>query len=153
VREGAHVTLVAHSISVGLIMDAAEILAKEGIEAELVDLRSLRPLDTATVIQSVKKTNRVVTVEQGWPICSIGSESPQRSWIKPSIGWTHRRCALPARMCRCLTRQILKSSRFPASTTSSPRQSPCSTERERKNAGLRRHELEKGRLPLRSGCY
>jgi pyruvate dehydrogenase E1 component beta subunit len=74
VREGAHVTLVAHSISVGLIMDAAEILAKEGIEAELVDLRSLRPLDTATVIQSVKKTNRVVTVEQGWPICSIGSE-------------------------------------------------------------------------------
>jgi pyruvate dehydrogenase E1 component beta subunit len=74
VREGAHVTLVAHSISVGLIMDAAEILAKEGIEAEVVDLRSLRPLDTATVIQSVKKTNRVVTVEQGWPICSIGSE-------------------------------------------------------------------------------
>ncbi len=74
VREGAHVTLVAHSISVGLIMDAAEALAKEGIEAELVDLRSLRPLDTATVIQSVKKTNRVVTVEQGWPICSIGSE-------------------------------------------------------------------------------
>jgi pyruvate dehydrogenase E1 component beta subunit len=74
VREGAHVTLVAHSISVGLIMDAAEILAKESIEAELVDLRSLRPLDTATVIQSVKKTNRVVTVEQGWPICSIGSE-------------------------------------------------------------------------------
>jgi len=74
VREGAHVTLVAHSISVGLIMDAAEMLAKEGIEAELVDLRSLRPLDTATVIQSVKKTNRVVTVEQGWPICSIGSE-------------------------------------------------------------------------------
>src|SRR6266852_9572859 len=74
VREGAHVTLVAHSISVGLIMDAAEALAKEGIEAELVDLRSLRPLDTATVIQSVKKTNRVVTVEQGWPVCSIGAE-------------------------------------------------------------------------------
>src|SRR6266403_3128819 len=74
VREGAHETLVAHSISVGLIMDAAEILAKESIEAELVDLRSLRPLDTATVIQSVKKTNRIVTVEQGWPVCSIGAE-------------------------------------------------------------------------------
>jgi pyruvate dehydrogenase E1 component beta subunit len=74
IREGAHVTLVAHSISVGFIMEAAEILAKDGIEAELIDLRSLRPLDTATVIASVKKTNRLVTVEQGWPICSIGSE-------------------------------------------------------------------------------
>jgi pyruvate dehydrogenase E1 component beta subunit len=74
VREGAHVTLVSHSICVGLIIEAAEALAKEGIEAELIDLRSLRPLDTATVIESVKKTNRLVTVEQGWPIASIGSE-------------------------------------------------------------------------------
>ena len=74
VREGADVTLVSHSISVGLIMDAAEALAKEGIEAELIDLRTLRPLDTATVIASVKKTNRIVTVEQGWPVCSIGAE-------------------------------------------------------------------------------
>ncbi|MCH8858664.1 MAG: pyruvate dehydrogenase complex E1 component subunit beta, partial [Proteobacteria bacterium] len=74
VRSGSDVTLVAHSISVGLIMEAAEILAADGIEAELIDLRSLRPLDTHTVIQSVKKTNRIVTVEQGWPICSIGSE-------------------------------------------------------------------------------
>ncbi|HYK78952.1 MAG TPA: pyruvate dehydrogenase complex E1 component subunit beta [Micropepsaceae bacterium] len=74
VREGAHVTLVSHSISVGLIMDAAEALAKEGIEAELIDLRTLRPLDTATIIASVKKTNRIVTVEQGWPVCSIGAE-------------------------------------------------------------------------------
>jgi pyruvate dehydrogenase E1 component beta subunit len=74
VREGTHVTLVAHSISVGLIIEAADILAKEGIEAELIDLRTLRPLDAATVIESVKKTNRIVTVEQGWPICSIGSE-------------------------------------------------------------------------------
>src|SRR3979411_2467378 len=60
VREGVHVTLVSHSISVGLIMDAAEALAKEGIEAELIDLRTLRPLDTATIIASVKKTNRLV---------------------------------------------------------------------------------------------
>ena len=74
IRIGADVTLVAHSISVGLIMEAAEALAKEGIEAELIDLRSLRPLDTGTVVESVKKTNRIVTVEQGWPICSIGSE-------------------------------------------------------------------------------
>ncbi len=74
IRAGTHVTLVSHSIGVGLIMEAAEILARDGIEAELIDLRSLRPLDTATVIESVKRTNRVVTVEQGWPICSIGSE-------------------------------------------------------------------------------
>ena len=74
VREGSGVTLVAHSISVGLIMEAADALEKEGIDAELIDLRTLRPLDFDTVIESVKKTNRIVTVEQGWPICSIGSE-------------------------------------------------------------------------------
>ena len=74
IRAGTHVTLVAHSISVGLIMEAADALASEGIEAELIDLRTLRPLDKATVIESVKKTNRIVSVEQGWPICSIGSE-------------------------------------------------------------------------------
>ena len=59
---------------VGFCLQAAEQLAQDGIEAEVVDLRTLRPLDTETVIQSVKKTNRIVTVEQGWPICSIGSE-------------------------------------------------------------------------------
>jgi len=74
VREGSHVTLVAYSITVGLVLQAAEVLAKEGIEAEIIDLRSLRPLDTATVVESVKKTNRVVTVEEGWPICGIASE-------------------------------------------------------------------------------
>src|SRR5689334_16017918 len=74
VKAGKDVTLVAHSICVGLILEASEKLAAEGIDAELIDLRTLRPLDTATVIDSVKRTNRVVTVEQGWPICSIGSE-------------------------------------------------------------------------------
>jgi pyruvate dehydrogenase E1 component beta subunit len=59
---------------VGLIIEAAERLATEGIEVELIDLRSLRPLDVETVVESVKKTNRLVTVEQGWPVCSIGSE-------------------------------------------------------------------------------
>ncbi len=73
-REGSDVTIVAYSIAVGYAMEAAEILSKEGINAEVIDLRSLRPLDTATVIQSVKKTNRCVTVEEGWPVCSIGSE-------------------------------------------------------------------------------
>jgi pyruvate dehydrogenase E1 component beta subunit len=74
VREGSQVTLVSHSISIGLCLDAAEALAKERIDAEIIDLRTLRPLDSATIIESVKKTNRVVTVEQGWPVCSIGSE-------------------------------------------------------------------------------
>jgi pyruvate dehydrogenase E1 component beta subunit len=74
IKKGKDVTLVAHSICVGLILEAAEKLAAEGIDAELIDLRTLRPLDTATVIESVKKTNRIVTVEQGWPVCSIGSE-------------------------------------------------------------------------------
>jgi pyruvate dehydrogenase E1 component beta subunit len=74
VKPGKDVTLVAHSICVGLIVEASEKLATEGIDAELIDLRTLRPLDTATVIESVQRTNRIVTVEQGWPICSIGSE-------------------------------------------------------------------------------
>ena len=74
VREGSHVTLVSYSITMGLIIQAADALAKEGISAEVIDLRSLRPLDTATVIESVKKTNRIVIVEEGWPICGISSE-------------------------------------------------------------------------------
>jgi len=74
IRVGKDVTLVSYSMGVSLIMDAAELLAKEGIEAELIDLRTLRPLDIDTVVASVQKTNRLVTVEQGWPVCSIGSE-------------------------------------------------------------------------------
>jgi pyruvate dehydrogenase E1 component beta subunit len=74
VREGSDVTLVSFSITMGLIIQAADALAADGISAEVIDLRSLRPLDTATVIESVKKTNRVVVVEEGWPICSISSE-------------------------------------------------------------------------------
>jgi pyruvate dehydrogenase E1 component beta subunit len=74
IKSGKDVTLVAYSICVSLILEAAEKLAAEGIDVELIDLRTLRPLDTATVIESVRKTNRLVTVEQGWPICSIGSE-------------------------------------------------------------------------------
>jgi pyruvate dehydrogenase E1 component beta subunit len=73
VREGKDVTLVSYSIGVGLCLEAAEKLAEMGIDAEIIDLRTLRPLDTDTVIESVKKTNRIVTVEQAWPVCSIGS--------------------------------------------------------------------------------
>jgi pyruvate dehydrogenase E1 component beta subunit len=73
-RAGQHVTLVAFSIMVGVALKAAEALAEQGIEAEVINLRSLRPLDTATVIESVKKTNRLVTVEEGWPFAGIGAE-------------------------------------------------------------------------------
>ena len=55
-------------------LEGAKHLASEGIEAELIDLRTLRPLDMATVLASVRKTNRIVTVEEGWPVCSIGTE-------------------------------------------------------------------------------
>ncbi|MDB5725879.1 MAG: pyruvate dehydrogenase complex component subunit beta, partial [Novosphingobium sp.] len=74
VRPGADVTLVSYSIGVGMALEAAEALAGEGIDAEVIDLRTLRPLDTATVLESLKKTNRMVVVEEGWPGCSIASE-------------------------------------------------------------------------------
>ncbi len=73
-RVGKHVTIVAFSIMVGVAMRAAETLAAEGIEAEVINLRTLRPLDTATIVASVKKTNRVVCVEEGWPFAGIGAE-------------------------------------------------------------------------------
>ena len=73
-REGADVTIVSYSIGVGLALEAAETLAGEGIDAEVIDLRTLRPLDTATVLESLKKTNRLVIAEEGWPTCSIASE-------------------------------------------------------------------------------
>ncbi len=73
-RRGAHVTITAFSRMVEVALQAAEVLAGEGIEAEVVDLRTLRPLDRATILESVKKTNRLVSVEEGWPQCGIGAE-------------------------------------------------------------------------------
>ncbi|MEG3089911.1 pyruvate dehydrogenase complex E1 component subunit beta [Sphingomonas sp. PB1R3] len=73
-REGKDVTLVSYSIGVGVSLEAAEKLAAEGIDAEVIDLRTLRPLDTKTVLKSLAKTNRLVVVEEGWPTCSIASE-------------------------------------------------------------------------------
>ena len=73
-REGDHVTITAHSRMVGLALKAAEELAKEGIEAEVVDLRTLRPLDHETILESVRKTNRLVSVEEGWGPMGVGAE-------------------------------------------------------------------------------
>ena len=74
VREGSDVTVVSYSIGVGFALEAAETLAGEGIEAEVIDLRTLRPLDTQTILESLAKTNRLVIAEEGWPTCSIASE-------------------------------------------------------------------------------
>ena len=74
VREGKDVTIVSYSIGVGLALEAAATLAAEGIDAEVVDLRTLRPLDKATVLASLAKTNRLVVAEEGFPVCSIASE-------------------------------------------------------------------------------
>ena len=73
-REGSDVTIVSYSIGVGLSLEAAETLAGEGIEAEVLDLRTLRPLDREAVLTSLAKTNRLVIAEEGWPTCSIASE-------------------------------------------------------------------------------
>ena len=74
VREGADVTVVAYSIAVGLALEAADELSGEGIEAEVIDLRTLRPLDTETILTSLAKTNRLIIAEEGWPTCSISTE-------------------------------------------------------------------------------
>ena len=73
-RPGRDVTIVSFARGMVYALEAAEQLAKEGIDAEVIDLRSLRPLDLDTVLASVRKTNRLVTVEEAWPVCSIGSE-------------------------------------------------------------------------------
>ncbi len=73
-REGKDVTLVAFSIMVGVALEAAAKLAERGIEAEVINLRTIRPLDTETIVNSVKKTSRIVSVEEGWPVAGIGAE-------------------------------------------------------------------------------
>ncbi|WP_306016278.1 pyruvate dehydrogenase complex E1 component subunit beta [Oceanicaulis sp. MMSF_3324] len=77
-REGSDVTITAHSRMVGFALQAAEKLAEEGIEAEVIDLRTLRPLDTDTIIESVKKTNRIVCAEEGWGQHGVGAEIAAR---------------------------------------------------------------------------
>ena len=74
VRPGKDVTLVSYSIGVAVALEAAEELKSDGIDAEVIDLRTLRPLDKATVLTSLRKTNRMIVVEEGWPTCSIASE-------------------------------------------------------------------------------
>lgn len=74
VRAGKDVTITAFSVNVGKALEAANILAQDGIEAEVIDLRTLRPLDTATILASVQKTNRCISLEEGWPVAGMGAE-------------------------------------------------------------------------------
>jgi pyruvate dehydrogenase E1 component beta subunit len=85
-RTGTHVTIVAYSIMVGVALHAAEELSAQGIEAEVINLRSLRPLDIGTVVESVKKTSRLVTVEEGWPYAGIGCEVAMQV-IEQAFDW------------------------------------------------------------------
>ncbi len=73
-RSGADVTIVSYSIMVGKALEAAEKLAEEGIDAEVINLRTIRPLDRYTILESLKKTNRLISVEEGWPYAGVGSE-------------------------------------------------------------------------------
>ncbi len=94
-RVGSDVTIVAFSIMVGVAMKAAELLAAQGISAEVINLRSIRPLDIDTIVASVKKTNRVVTVEEGWPTAGIGAEINMQV-IEHCFDWLD---APPMRVC------------------------------------------------------
>jgi pyruvate dehydrogenase E1 component beta subunit len=123
---GKHVTIVAFSIMVGKAMQAAEALAKEGIEAEVINLRTIRPLDVETIAQSVKKTNRLVSVEEGWPFAGIGSEVGADDGARLRH-LDARRCAWRASTCRCPTPPISRSWRCRRHRTSSRPRSACST--------------------------
>jgi len=73
-REGDHVTIISYGKMINVANQAADLLAKEGIRAEVIDLLTLRPIDTETIFASVKKTNRAVVVEEGWEICGMGAQ-------------------------------------------------------------------------------
>jgi pyruvate dehydrogenase E1 component beta subunit len=95
-RAGTDLTLVAYSKPLRLALEAADVLAASGVDAEVVDLRSLRPLDTETLFRSVRKTNRCVVVDEAWPVASVGSHV---AWLvsrdcfddlDAPVGWSRR---------------------------------------------------------------
>lgn len=93
-REGTDITLVAHSLPVGLCLEAAESLAHEGISCEVINLRSIRPLDSETITKSVMKTNHLVSVEGGWPMFGVGAEICAQIMEGPAFNY------LDAPVCR-----------------------------------------------------
>ncbi|NXR99401.1 ODPB dehydrogenase, partial [Oxylabes madagascariensis] len=84
---GTHVTLVAHSRPVGHCLEAATVLSKEGVECEVINMRTIRPMDIETVEASVVKTNHLVTVEGGWPQFGVGAEICARIMEGPAFNY------------------------------------------------------------------
>jgi pyruvate dehydrogenase E1 component beta subunit len=98
-RTGSDVTIVSFSLMMERVLQAAEALAQEGIEAEVIDLRTLRPLDLPTIVESVKKTNRLVSVEEGWPRFGVGAELA-------AIAMEHAFDYLDAPVCRVTGKDV-----------------------------------------------
>jgi pyruvate dehydrogenase E1 component beta subunit len=98
-RAGSDVTIVSFSLMMERVLQAAAALAEEGIEAEVIDLRTLRPLDIATIVESVKKTNRLVSVEEGWPRFGVGAELA-------AIAMEHAFDYLDAPVCRVTGKDV-----------------------------------------------
>ncbi len=98
-RSGSDVTIVSFSLMMERVLQAAEALAQEGIEAEVIDLRTLRPLDIPTIVESVKKTNRLVSVEEGWPRFGVGAELA-------AIAMEHAFDYLDAPVCRVTGKDV-----------------------------------------------
>ncbi|XP_019360417.1 PREDICTED: pyruvate dehydrogenase E1 component subunit beta, mitochondrial [Gavialis gangeticus] len=86
-RPGMHITLVSHSRSVGHCLEAAAVLAKEGVECEVINLRTIRPMDVETIEASIMKTNNLVTVEGGWPQFGVGAEICARIMEGPAFNY------------------------------------------------------------------
>ena len=150
-REGSDVTIVSYSRGMAYALDAAKRLAEEGIEAEVIDLRTLRPLDLETVVASVKKTNRIVTVEEGWPICSIGSEICARVALE---AFDRSRRATDEDHRRRRTNALRRKSREACAAVGG---AGCRRGEGRLLSGVARHgrspyDLEIRRLPLRRGA-
>ena len=108
-KPGKDVTIVSFGIGMTYAVKAEAELRGMGIDAEIIDLRTIRPMDLDTVIASVKKTNRLVVVEEGFPQSSVGDSSPTRSRSAPSTGSTRRSSPSPARTCRCPMRRTSRS--------------------------------------------
>ncbi|XP_004417750.1 PREDICTED: pyruvate dehydrogenase E1 component subunit beta, mitochondrial-like, partial [Odobenus rosmarus divergens] len=86
-RQGTHITVVAHSRPVGHCLEAATVLSKEGIECEVINMRSIRPMDIETIEASVMKTNHLITVEGGWPQFGVGAEVCARIMEGPAFNF------------------------------------------------------------------
>ena len=126
-RPGRHVTIVSWSRGMVYSLEAAKALEAEGIDAEVIDLRTLRPLDMETVLASVRKTNRIVTVEEAWPVCSLGSEICARVTAEAFDYLDAPPTKVSAPTCPCPTPPTSKSWRSPARRKLSRPSKPYST--------------------------